>query len=151
LKELLGDAYPLLTPEAKAAAIEGELRFQQRDCVDASVIPFQFAKAFECQLRANVTLPYFRRERTGRYELTPSELKDAFKREEPGVLGFLQQRGFEAPGLLSALERIQFNRNRAAHQARMTLVEAEEIRADWLGIGDRATSVFYPLVPRTST
>lgn len=151
LRKLLGDAYSFLTPEAKAAAIEGELRFQQRDCVDASVIPFQLAKAFECQLRANVTLPYAHRERMGRYELTLSQLRDALRREEPNVLGFLEQRGFEAPGVLSALERILFNRNRAAHQACMTLVEAEEIRSDWLGVGDPATSIFYPLVPRPRT
>jgi hypothetical protein len=49
LEKCLGNVYALLTAEAKAAAIEAELRFLQRDCVDPSVIPMQFAKAFECQ------------------------------------------------------------------------------------------------------
>ena len=35
---------------AQVAALEGELRYLQRDYADPSVIPLQYAKAFECQL-----------------------------------------------------------------------------------------------------
>jgi hypothetical protein len=149
LEKCLGDVYTLLTAEAKAAAIEAELRFLQGDCVDPSVIPMQFAKAFECQLKASITRPLYNLEKRRRYELSARELKEALEDSDQSVLSYLKQCGIELSSLLSTLERIRYDRNTAAHYARITLVQAEELRADWLGIHDRTKCIFRALMPRS--
>jgi hypothetical protein len=151
LKQVLGESvFGALTAEAKAAALEGELRFLQRDCADPSVIPFHLAKAFECQLRAVIMEPFRERRRvqsTSGFILQDSY--DMLARSDRDFLSFLTENGFDHRQLQQKLLNLIHERNQAAHNAVMTEQRARELRNDWLGVGRNGDSIFRAVVKRT--
>jgi hypothetical protein len=154
LKLALGEpVFGALTAEAKAAALEGELRFLQRDYADPSVIPFQLAKAFECQLRAVIMEPFRERRRAQvAYDPTLKEIERMLENSQADFLSFLSEKGFDHKLLLTKISKIQGEnkfRNQAAHTAVMPEQRARELRDDWLGATRRGDSIFRALVKRT--
>jgi hypothetical protein len=151
LKQVLGESvFGALTAEAKAAALEGELRFLQGDCADPSVIPFHLAKAFECQLRAVIMEPFRKRrggQSTSRFILQDSY--DMLDRSDRDFLSFLTENGFDHRQLEQKLLNLVHDRNQAAHNAVMTEQRARELRDDWLGVGRNGDSIFRAVVKRT--
>ena len=148
LRKILGEAiYHGMTDEARAAAIEGELRFLQRDTSDHSVVAFQLAKAFECQLRAVVLEPLRQRRRTQseyRYELR--DVERMLEQSDADLLRVLCDSGLDHRLLHQKVRKVVAERNLAAHQAVMSEQRVATLRRDWLGNGKPENSIFAAVV-----
>jgi hypothetical protein len=144
LRKILGETvFDALTDEAKTAVLEGELRFLQGEYLDPSVIPGQFAKAFECQLLWIIE-PFLKRRRA------PSlgEIYRMLEQSDSDFVGFLRENGFDCSLLRQKLSEVIPHRNRAAHQSVISEQRAIQLRRDWLGVGRAGASIFAALEPK---
>jgi len=151
LRRILGDRiFDGLTEEAKAAAVEGEYRYLMvehvpGECADPSTIPFQFQKAFECQL-GSILEQFSER---GRYRFSAAEISRLLEYSDARLLGFLKQRGIDHRLLHNKHEKLfgpKGERNLAAHRAVITEQRARELRNEYLGLGN-GESIFGAVVP----
>ena len=153
LRRVLGEAvFSALTDEARIAALEGELRYLQGDSVDPSVISFQFAKAFECQLRKTIMEPYQKGVRGFQtdYKYLLSDVGKMLEQSPADFLRFLEQNGFDYRLLQRKIDKLIDVRNLAAHQAAISEQRASDLRRDWLGIGRSNDSIFAALIPKSA-
>ena len=150
LQQVLGESvYGALTAESKAAALEGELRYLQGEYADPSVIPFQIAKAFECQLRSLILEPFYERRKSYlEYPPTLQDIQRMLKSSDTDFLSFLKEKGFDGQLLQRKIYMFIRSRHEAAHTAKMSEQRARHLRDEWLGVGRNGDSIFKALTKR---
>jgi hypothetical protein len=150
LKHILGeDIFDGLCEEARYAAVEGERLYLQvahapGECSDPSIIPFQFAKAFECQLQ------YILEAYSPKFRFSAKEISRDLENDDKKLLAFLKQKNIDHRLLRRQHEKlfgINAPRNQAAHRATIRERRARELRDEYLGVSKGGDNIFRAVVP----